>query len=73
VVGDIRPDELKDRTGVELPAGDWETLAGYIIDTLDRVPDVGEVVQSPTACFEVTALSGHAIETVLVTRTTSAG
>jgi CBS domain containing-hemolysin-like protein len=65
--GDLRPDELTARTGIKLPDGEWDTLAGYVIARLDRVPAVGDRVTDPTATFEVTAMSGYAVETLEVT------
>jgi CBS domain containing-hemolysin-like protein len=45
VSGLLRPDEVRDLTGVSLPEGeDYDTLAGLVLDRLGRVPDVGESV-----------------------------
>jgi CBS domain containing-hemolysin-like protein len=65
--GDLRPDELTARTGIKVPEGDWDTLAGYVIARLDRVPAVGDRVVDGGATFEVTAMSGYAVETIRVT------
>lgn len=70
VAGDLRPDELAERSGIELPTGEWDTVAGYVIASLDRIPQVGDRVQAPTATLAVVALSGYAIATLKVTRTT---
>lgn len=70
VAGDSRPDELATRTGIDLPVGDWETVAGYMIAALDRIPSSGDVVHAPTATLEVTAVTGYAIETVRVVPST---
>lgn len=68
VAGDVRPHELAASTGIDLPAGDWDTLAGYIIAALDRIPSPGDVLHTPAATFKVTAVSSYAIDTVRVTR-----
>ena len=48
VPGRLRPDELREECGVELPEGPWETVAGYVLRRLSRIPEVGdEVVREP--------------------------
>ncbi|MCW2501197.1 MAG: hypothetical protein JWN87_2873 [Frankiales bacterium] len=43
--GLLRPDEVRDLTGVALPQEeDYETLAGLVLDRLGHVPGVGESV-----------------------------
>ena len=49
VSGRLRPDELEDATGLRLPEGPWETVAGFVLRRLSRIPDEGdEVVHEPT-------------------------
>lgn len=68
VAGALRPDELEDHSGVTLPEGDWETVAGYVIAQLGRVPTVGDVVERDGHRFEVTRMDGHrVVELALVT------
>ncbi|MGH2730416.1 MAG: hemolysin family protein [Actinomycetota bacterium] len=38
VPGTLRIDEAADRLGVELPEGDYETVAGFLMDKLGHVP-----------------------------------
>jgi len=64
LAGSIRPDELADRTAVELPAGEWDTLAGFIIDHLDRIPDPGDRIELPGVVLTVTRLDGYAVTEV---------
>ena len=66
VAGTLRPDELAERTGVVLPDGDWDTVAGWIIATLDRIPDVGDVAVVDAHVVEVTQMDGFGIEEVVV-------
>jgi CBS domain containing-hemolysin-like protein len=42
VSGLLRADELAEATGFVPPAGDYETLAGMVLQRLGRIPDVGE-------------------------------
>lgn len=46
--GLLRPDEVEDVTGVELPAGeDYDTVAGLVVRLLGRVPEAGDLVEVP--------------------------
>ncbi len=66
VAGTLRPDELAERTGVVLPDGDWDTVAGWIIATLDRIPGVGDTATIDGHTLEVTQMDGFGIEEVVV-------
>ncbi len=43
--GDIPVDEVERALGIELPDGDFETFAGLVLDTLGRLPEIGEQVE----------------------------
>jgi CBS domain containing-hemolysin-like protein len=44
--GLLRPDEVEDLTGVELPDHeDYDTIAGLVLQVLGRVPSVGDVAE----------------------------
>jgi CBS domain containing-hemolysin-like protein len=46
--GLLRPDEVEDLTGIELPeAEDYDTIAGLVMQTLGRVPESGDVAEVP--------------------------
>ncbi|NLU83504.1 hemolysin family protein [Rhodococcus sp. HNM0569] len=45
-------------TGIELPEGDYETVAGFVLDRLGRIPDAGDVVD----------IRGYRLEVLDVTR-----
>jgi CBS domain containing-hemolysin-like protein len=46
--GLLRPDEVEDLTGVELPEGeDYDTIAGLVLKVLGRVPAEGDVAEVP--------------------------
>lgn len=38
VPGSLRIDEIKDRLEIELPEGEYETVAGFLMDQLGRIP-----------------------------------
>jgi CBS domain containing-hemolysin-like protein len=66
--GSLRPDEVGERLGVPLPDGDWDTLAGFLIASLGRVPNEGDVVTTDDATFEVVSMDGVAVREVRIRR-----
>ncbi len=42
--GTIHPDELTDATTLVIPEGEYETLAGFMLDRLGHIPGAGEIV-----------------------------
>jgi putative hemolysin len=67
VDGLLNLDEFEEQTGVELPEGPYETVAGYVMNALGHVPKTGEAVEGPGVRLKVTALDGRRIERVRVT------
>jgi CBS domain containing-hemolysin-like protein len=61
VPGTLRPDELEDQTALALPSGDWETVAGYVIARLGRLPSVGDTVVEQGSRLEVTRMEGYRV------------
>lgn len=47
---------------------DYETLAGYVVKQLGRVPKEGDLVQTPRYVFEVLDMDLHRVDKVLITR-----
>jgi CBS domain containing-hemolysin-like protein len=46
--GMLRPDEVEDVTGIELPEGEaYDTVAGLVLSVLGRVPSSGDVAEVP--------------------------
>ncbi len=46
--GLLRPDEVEDVTGIELPEGEnYDTVAGLVLQVLGRVPQSGDVTEIP--------------------------
>ncbi|HEU5126515.1 MAG TPA: hemolysin family protein [Glycomyces sp.] len=63
VSGSLRPDELWDRAGVRIPEGEeYDTVAGYVLDTLERIPAPGEQVRLERGVLRVDRLTGSRID-----------
>ncbi len=43
--GSVRPDQLLSDCGLELPGGDYDTLGGYVLARLGRIPVAGDIVE----------------------------
>jgi CBS domain containing-hemolysin-like protein len=68
VSGSLHADELFDATGFEMPEGDYETLAGFVLDQLGSIPDVGEVVTYEGWRLEVDAVDRRRVARVRLRR-----
>jgi CBS domain containing-hemolysin-like protein len=64
VVATSRPDEIERIIGFELPEGEYDTIAGLVLDRLEHIPVVGESVLVDGVVIEVVALDGYTIERV---------
>jgi CBS domain containing-hemolysin-like protein len=60
----LHPDEVGDSTGFEMPEGDYETLAGLVLDRLGHIPEPGEMVTVDGWRIEVVAMDRLRIATV---------
>ena len=65
--GMLNLSEVKTVTGVSLPEGPYETLAGYVMATLGHVPRRGEAVEVDGHRLEVTELDGRRVARIRVT------
>ncbi len=59
--------DFLEQTGVELPEGPYETVAGYIMATLGRVVEVGDAVEVGDSRLTVAAVDGRRVARVRVT------
>ena len=66
VNGTLRPDQFEDFTGVALPEGDWQTVAGYVIDVMDEIPVPGDSARTDLGNFTVIDMDGYAIATLRI-------
>ena len=57
VDGTTSIDEISDLTGVELPEGDYDTIAGLVTDLLGRIPKEGEHASVQVKNLDITVLS----------------
>ena len=66
--GDLRPDEVLDRTGIRVPEGDvYDTVGGFLMSTLERIPVVGDRVEVEDGTLEVQRMDGRRVDRVRFT------
>jgi CBS domain containing-hemolysin-like protein len=63
--GTAHPDEVEDLTGFVVPEGDYETLAGFLLDRLGFIPDApGDLVEDEGWYLSVVEVDGLRIAQV---------
>lgn len=59
----LRPDELLDRTGITVPDGEeYDTIAGFVTDELDRIPELGDEVTIDGGTLRVERVAGTQVQ-----------
>jgi putative hemolysin len=66
VNGLLNLEDFADETGVSLPEGPYETVAGFLVAALTRLPVVGDTVRDGDHEFRVVELDGRRISRVSV-------
>jgi putative hemolysin len=72
VDGLLNLDDFEDETGVVLPEGPYETVAGFLMAQLGRLPQVGDRVDFEDRRITVREVEGRRVSRVLVTAVPSA-
>jgi putative hemolysin len=68
ISGDAPVEELADVLGLTFPdTRDFHTAAGFVLERLQHIPEVGEKFNEGNWCFEVVDLDGRRIDKLLVT------
>ncbi|MDY0909068.1 hemolysin family protein [Microbacterium sp. CFBP9034] len=68
--GELRPDEVLDRTGIRIPEGDvYDTVGGFIMSILERIPVVGDSLELEDGTIEVQRMDGRRVDRVRFTPT----
>lgn len=62
----LHPDEVEEATGFAMPDGEYETLAGFVLDQLGHLPDVGETITYGRWSITVEAVDKRRITEVSV-------
>jgi CBS domain containing-hemolysin-like protein len=66
--GALHGDEVRDAIGFEMPPGEYETLAGFVLDRLGHIPVTGESFGFGDWTFEAVELDRRRVASVRVSR-----
>ena len=66
--GSMRIEEANEEMGLELPEGDYETVAGFVLDLLGHIPRRGEQLRYKGLKIVITKMLGLKIEEILLTK-----
>lgn len=68
VSGLLRPDEVSREFGLDIPDdGAWETVGGWMMAELGKIPEVGDVVTTDDLSARVEKMDGRRVESVRLT------
>jgi CBS domain containing-hemolysin-like protein len=66
--GKLRPDELEEQTGLVIPEeGPFETVAGFIMNELGRIPKVDDEVSDAQGTYRVLHMDGRRVDRIRFT------
>lgn len=68
VDGQIRVEDVNEELGLDIPRGDYETLAGFILERLGRLPNAGDSVHYKDVRLTVLEMQGPRIRWIEITR-----
>jgi putative hemolysin len=68
VDGALSVEEARDELGIEIPEGQYDTIAGYVLSLLGHIPKVGETVNVNNYRITVAEMRNLKIELLRVTR-----
>lgn len=66
--GGMRVEEANEELALDLPDGDYETIAGFVLSRLGHIPVEGEQLKHNNLKLVVTEMRGKKIQKVLVTK-----
>ena len=66
--GGLRIDEANDELELQLPTGSYETIAGFVLNHLGRVPRQGDHLKYHDLKLTIQEMKGIKIEKIMVTR-----
>ena len=62
----ISLEDLEEETGIAIPQGPYETVGGFIMHSLGRLPVVGDVISLPSIKISVLTLEGKRAGQLLI-------
>lgn len=69
VDGLISLEELHEHSGIDIPEGPYETLSGYVMHFLGRIPAIGDILNINGVRISVLSMEGKRVGKLLISRT----
>lgn len=66
--GGMRIDQANEELGLDLPTGNYETVAGFVLNVLGHIPKPGERLKYNGLMLVITQMRGAKIEKIRITR-----
>jgi len=66
--GSMRIEEVNEEMELELPEGEYETVAGFVLELLGHIPKTGEQLRYKGLKIVITKMRGLKIEEILLTK-----
>lgn len=66
VNGNVRLESLNELIGTHIESDDFDTIAGYVIGIIDRIPEEGEVVEFENIQFVIEKLDRNRIDKIRI-------
>lgn len=74
VDGSLRPSEVERATDVRVPEGEYDTVSGFMMERLGRIPNVGDIVDGGPWTMRVRSMEGRRVDRVdMIVRRTERG
>jgi putative hemolysin len=68
IEGGMRIDDVNEKLGLSLPGGEYETVAGFVLNLLGRIPREGEQLRYDDLKLVITEMKGVKIGKILITK-----
>lgn len=66
VNGNVRLDDLNDLIGTHIESEDFDTIAGFVIGLVDKIPELGEEVEFENIRFTIESIDRNRIEKIRI-------
>ncbi len=67
VPGDMKIDDVNELLKLELVSDDYDTLAGWLLEQFDAIPEAGEALRRDGVLFKIEDQTRHRIQSVRIT------
>jgi len=66
VNGNVKLDAINDLIGTHIESEDFDTIAGFVIGIIDRIPEIGEVIEYENINFIIESTERNRIEKIRI-------